>query len=818
MNMKREIDLEVFAEEAGENGKWFIPALYDGGKENFLQQEVFVLKFSSLDIDGLLSRAFKYDVVPAFVYSVSYGSGGRGENSEFYAVFINDCAVCVQNAVSVVTGLLLSIFPEADKGCKDSSGLIPGGNRILYKNQGAEMNIRDLAVSVQEKFLEKGSDNYSKLVKRLGLKLDVNVKNNVLSIHRFSISGKNDVFGADSIIIIENAQKPYNSYLIETNQKTGVSAGDTLPREPQALLRNKSCQDMTKICPLLRDFYEKEIPYSHKLLLASNLIHIKGGKEFFFNGLKEHRTRWEIEWRYIKAYMHNPQECCSIGCPYAQQCRCGSLYQKLLEKVKHISDEPAYIPLEEAEKRLEQSLQNALCCTSDSIHLIKAQTALGKTTAYCRMAQRWRGAKPFMIAVPTIKLQNEVHGRLAACGVDAEMTPGIEGFLEGFGDPGLQAEVSTLYEKGFGYRVKRRIKEYIKENEDMLAPEQICAYETYQKRFPKFDGSRCIVTTHAMLLALQERELRKYEIIVDEDILMTIFKNTDSFSFQDMEAILHERTRLQVLEDRIREILGMEDGSMGNTDLSELDSGSLDQLYEEDLPVVSSIPDFMASSSFYVDVEHEQVHYFRAKKIPNVKLTVVSASLNLKLYKDYCGGRSIIFEEIPPARYKGNLVQYTEHTMSRRCIGSLGFDKVKESVQNVTGRTDMKTITFKKFNLDGDIYYGKTEGFNDYCGQDLAVVGTPHNVPFVYRLIGHHLGYDAEGSMNPAIAEHNGYSFRIMTFKDLDMRNLQFYFLESELEQAVGRARLLRHPCTVYLFSNFPCRQAEIIQRDYICK
>ena len=254
--------------------------------------------------------------------------------------------------------------------------------------------------------------------------------------------------------------------------------------------------------------------------------------------------------------------------------------------------------------------------TSDSIHLIKAQTALGKTTVYCAMAQRWRGAKPFMIAVPTIKLQNEVHGRLAACGVDAEMTPSIEGFLEGFGDPGLQAEVSTLYEKGFGYRVKRRIKEYIKENEDMLAPEQVYAYETYQKRFPKFDGSCCIVTTHAMLLALQERELRKYEIIVDEDILMTIFKNTDAFSFQDMEAILHEGTHLQVLKDRIREILGMEDGSMGNTDLSELDPGSLDQLYEEDLPVVSSIPDFIASSSFYVDVEHEQVHYFRAKKSP----------------------------------------------------------------------------------------------------------------------------------------------------------------------------------------------------------
>ena len=34
---------------------------------------------------------------------------------------------------------------------------------------------------------------------------------------------------------------------------------------------------------------------------------------------------------------------------------------------------------------------------------------------------------------------------------------------------------------------------------------------------------------------------------------------------------------------------------------------------------------------------------------------------------------------------------------------------------------------------------------------------------------------------------------------------------ESELEQAVGRARLLWHDCTVYLFSNFPVQQAQII-------
>ena len=95
-------------------------------------------------------------------------------------------------------------------------------------------------------------------------------------------------------------------------------------------------------------------------------------------------------------------------------------------------------------------------------------------------------------------------------------------------------------------------------------------------------------------------------------------------------------------------------------------------------------------------------------------------------------------------------------------------------------------------------------------------MGTPYNVPFMYQLIGQYLGYAQMGRMSVTKVEHNGYSFPIMTFKDPDMQNLQFHFMESELEQAIGRARLLRYPCIVYLFSNFPCRQAEIIQDDYM--
>ena len=48
------------------------------------------------------------------------------------------------------------------------------------------------------------------------------------------------------------------------------------------------------------------------------------------------------------------------------------------------------------------------------------------------------------------------------------------------------------------------------------------------------------------------------------------------------------------------------------------------------------------------------------------------------------------------------------------------------------------------------------------------------------------------------------------------MQNLQLFFIESELEQAIGRARLLNEECTVYVFSNYPCQQAELRQNPYL--
>lgn len=48
-----------------------------------------------------------------------------------------------------------------------------------------------------------------------------------------------------------------------------------------------------------------------------------------------------------------------------------------------------------------------------------------------------------------------------------------------------------------------------------------------------------------------------------------------------------------------------------------------------------------------------------------------------------------------------------------------------------------------------------------------------------------------------------------MAYDNEDLRDIQLWLIESELQQAIGRARLLRNNCSVFLFSNYPIEQAE---------
>ena len=811
---KETMDVCDFAKAAGEEGRTFTPAVFDGSrkKECFVSQQVYALDFDSgFTIEEFMERANKYNITPAFIYETF---SSTEENPKFRAVFINDCRIDDREAASILIQMLQMIFPESDKSCKDVARMFFGGKSLRMTDCDATINLYDISSSLQAFLRTKDGKNYARKIKQVGNKLNVAVEDNLLRIHRKVYADcENEDFTAMTSNILVNAEDSSFFYVIEKNAGYTGCKREKNTNNNTIAIRGITESLLMERCPLFQDFYETDIPHELKFLLATNLLSVSGGKHLFFKGRINHVEKWEQDWKYIKSEGYLPQRCKGSGCPYYEQCRAATMLDKVTSKIQKKYEEE-FVELSEAERFLAQYMLDSLNSSGDGIYLISAQTAIGKTFTYYQILKQNYKSVPFMIVVPTIKLQKEVQGELLNLGVPVFATVNIGTLLDELGLNDLKDEVDLLYKRGFGFKVKPKVQEYL--NTHNLYEYQESQLKKYLDGSKKLDGSTCVVTTHAMFLSLPNDKICNYRVIVDEDILMTVFKNTASVSFEDLETALKANAIPGMYMDLIRQLLQAEDGDLKTGKPGKLGKEQLEEIYEKKLPVNASLIDFLEADTYHVDVQNERIDYFKAKVIPSVKMTIVSATLNEELYKRFCKGREIHMLEVPAAEYKGRLIQYTAHSMSRSNMQEIGYDRIRKCVEDLVREPVKNVITFKMYTTNAAIYYGKTEGYNEYKGKDLVVIGTPHNVPFVYRLTGAYLGYDAEDKLRVQFTENKYYSFKFMTFKDDHMRNLQFYFIESELEQAIGRARLLRCDCNVYLFSNFPCRQANIIQDEYL--
>ena len=101
-------------------------------------------------------------------------------------------------------------------------------------------------------------------------------------------------------------------------------------------------------------------------------------------------------------------------------------------------------------------------------------------------------------------------------------------------------------------------------------------------------------------------------------------------------------------------------------------------------------------------------------------------------------------------------------------------------------------------------------------GKKIDIIGTPHQPEFLYKLIAFErkLNFDENAKLKSLVVTHNG--FRFKTYADEILRNIQFWMIENDLEQAVGCARLLRFESgAANIFSNFPVTQAVFKEPEY---
>ena len=822
-------DIKEFAFAVAEKGQTFCPTTF---ADNSRKADSFKqMQFSGLDFDGgisfseVKSRADKYGLPILFAYDTFSSK----EHNKFRVLFLNDTPITDIKAAKITQNALVTIFPEADKCSKDVAHMYYGGNELLHFDESIPtINIESLTRNMSYYLKEKyGNTNYKRKISefakanniRLNEKklLDISIINPTEDVGTSSYDSNNKISPSSILLpIIVNGEILLN-YQINIDKKECTNPSSVVQKVPinHNSYRSSMLNDIRKCCKLFREFENGDKRLAHEELygVALNLIQIETGSNFFQEILGtysdyDEQNRWDYYLRYFKQNNYKPQNCNGF-CPYKNQCNhstnilsTANPKRHLMNRIVNYTEE--YYPIKEVEEDVYKKIKAAVNSEDNNWHIIKAQTAIGKTEAFLRIMKK--SSKKFLVAVPTNILKNDIYERARSMGINVIMSPSLDEIKDEIPDY-IWNYIVTLRKSGRHKFVTPYIYEELKSC-------KIPCLIKYLEDLEKFENSACnAIVTHKRFLGLNEETLSKYdEIIIDEDIIFKAgLPNQGSITVSELKEIKRECSNDR-LTKKIRTALKR--AYKENETLFTLKSVKCKINSEDDgISTAIDIPSFCLAQHFYFcksttenGLKEDTFIFLKPIKFTNRKHIMVSATVDKTICEYYFGADKVKFCECKKAKYKGTLNQYHDKSMSRACIaGNLG---IIERIRAWTGNENL--ITFMKYS-SGELHFGNTEGYNQWKGKNIDVIGTPYHAEFLYKLFAYSIGleFEIDAKVNPNyIATYNGYRFRFTTYEDEVLRNIQFWMLESELEQAVGRARLLREDCTVNLFSTFPLKQA----------
>lgn len=571
----------------------------------------------------------------------------------------------------------------------------------------------------------------------------------------------------------------------------------------RAYYRNFNWQNLYRSCYLFRMFVNGNKNLSDTLLfLARNICGAEKGKKMFLEIIKSaENQKYNYNIRHWKEILNGivkgnvPLQKCA-ECPYSSDCcHAENLLETACPKKNDvvITQKTEYVSLEEVEQDLTDKFNQAINSSENGIHIVKAQTGLGKTTNYINYLQK--ADKPCIIAVPTHNLKDEIFCKAVNSGVkDICRTPALP---ESSISPEIIKKVNHLYAVGAGKEVIPYLAGLLSkmdkndENYDIIKD-----YLNDSKKTSNYKGH--IITTHAKFFMMSEENLEGHQIIIDEDILRQLY-NTDCVPMKDIRSLTYGNNNIsEKVSEKFRAFIHNRGYRLYNSITEKKNMGDLNGIN-------SNIYGLINAEITYSD--SEKVLFVDKKDLPNRKIIIMSATIDSELYKKFFPERNIIRYECKKAKYKGKIIQHADSSYSRA-----DFQKDNSKIHKLKHIANGNpVITFQSIEhyFDTKYHFGNIEGLNILEGKDLFVIGLPNLPEEVYMLYGICAGVSPErNKMRPQRIEYNGYSFRPNTFDNPILRRIQMWILSSQLEQSVGRARLLRNDCTVRVFSGFPVEQA----------
>jgi len=770
-----EISIEELSHQVVQpNGKTWVPSHFeeDRKNDNWKSQSIFALDFDSgITFSQVLDRLKEYGLSCCFAYNTFSDSV---ETPKFRVVFQLRDVLEERERRKTIQLSLEALFPEIDKSCKDENRFFYGGKSLLYTDYDAYLDLGRLIEAAQfHSTKESNEKNYKRDLKRKKKKLGL------------SQNGR-------------DLHSPYIYTIGSVEFPSNIDGFDDRPEIVRAVDFNQIRQEIK----ILDDLMNPNIKLSHPELLglATNLRYLEGGQKIFHECIDSNPDYDADEKHKIMLYCRDqsyyPMKLENFS-PYEEDWEYTTLLRAAKRKEIIRLETYERMPIKQAREKLGTIFNSIISSDDTCVHVVKVPTGIGKTEICTELDD-------VLIALPNHALKAEVSERMK---VEHQFTPELDDL-----PMDVKKRLEYFYSIGAISEANRYLKELSNSNDQVAnyLSKSLCCY----------GSDKTVLTTHQKALFI---DWKHETIIFDEDIISTLLPigKTTLNDLIRLEADIEDETDKKILSslvDDIREGRVSAPRSLETTvfkDFSAIQSSVLESSARYD----SDILHFFDAEYFMVDPNDQAaIHYIRRYPlIEGKKVIILSATADETIYRHLLGDR-LRFYDIGLVEMVGMIEQDTKYSFSRSSLNR-HLKYAQEKVQ------DLPVITFANFkesfpNAVKEAHFGKTTGFDGLKGQDITVLGTPHVNPITLILYSKVLGMSVRTSdfsqIGQQVVEHNGFRFWFNAYDNLNLRHLQFYFIETELRQAVGRARINTETAHVYLYSNYPLPEASVTKDEKV--
>ena len=754
------------------NGQTWMPGYIQGKRSNanWKYQSLFALDFDSgITFLEVLTRLKEFGIDCNFAYTTFSNSD---KFPKFRVIFQLNAVIIDKSIRDKIQLALMELFPEVDKSCKDASRIFFGGKEIIYKNYEYYLDLNTLLM---------GATTYATK--------NTNTKHLSQKLNRIN----------KKIGDIQECVKNGNHYKINIDN----SRNHTKNKKTNKELIKVDWETLKAKLKILNDFANGEWLYHKELFgLATNLIHIHGGTKFFKECLDKNLNYTQDKFNLpsiAKYYNYLPTKLENFS-NYKEDW----VYSTLLQaaRVNEVIRINPYktISLSTAEKEYNQLFQETVKQKNNKVTVFKVATGLGKTKSIEEIEKA-------VIACPTHQLKQEVSHRMK---INCKITPKLPENIP----KNLKNKLDNLYKVGATTEANKVIKE---------ASEHINELKLYRNQLINvFESSDTVLTTHDKALFVDFPHLET--VIFDEDPISKLL-SVGKININDLLKLKkHIKNKGDVIT--IEKFINELENGKTNCPLK-MDTIIFNDYKQVEEAIINHNNDYEGNlinffnSNFYAVDSHNAsvIYYINKNTLPeNKKIIILSATADETFYKRLFGDR-LEFYDLSNVELQGTLVQDTNYSFSRT---SLNNDNCLEYALDKTKDYDA-VVTFASYknsfpNSVTNMHLGNVLGYDELKGKKVAVVGTPYHNHLMYALFAACLDLDYKTSdfqMSNQTIERNGIQFNLKTYAHKGLRNIHLSLMESELRQAVGRARLLRESeGKVLLLSKLPLPEACINEEE----